>query len=220
MNAKEIHETHSGRMSAEERREQILEIAVSLFSDCGFSGTTTKQIANAAGVSEAIIFRHFSTKDELYKSILERCKGGMKTPHWKKDERQKNALEQKDDFTFFYSFALNALNHQQEDVEFMRLLFHSALEKHDLSQIFFERFVTPIYEFLGGYIRQRQADGAFRNFEPRIIVRAFLGMIIHHSLNNILWDESKSLLDISNEEAAREFAGILLNGIKIESKDK
>ena len=201
-------------MSAEERREQLLEVAVSLFSNCGFSGTTTKQIANAAGVSEAIIFRHFSTKDDLYKAILQKCKGGMETPPWEKDEKQKRALEQKDDFTFFYSFALNALNHQQEDVEFMRLLFHSALEKHELSQIFFERFVSPIYEFLGSYIRQRQLDGAFRQIEPRIVVRAFIGMIIHHSLNNILWDESRRLLDISNEEAAQEFAAILLNGIK------
>lgn len=201
-------------MSAEERRHQLLDVAVGLFSHCGFSGTTTKQIAQAAGVSEAIIFRHFSTKDELYHAILEKCKGGMKKPPWEQDEVQKQALEQKDDFTFFYNFALQALNHQQNDVDFMRLLFHSALEKHELSQIFFRDFVSPIYDFIGSYIRQRQEDGAFRRVEPRIVVRAFLGMIIHHSLNNILWDEKRRLLNISNEEAAREFAGILLNGIK------
>jgi len=40
-------------------------------------------------------------------------------------------------------------------------------------------------------------------------------MIIQHSLNNILWDESRRILDISNEEAAREFAEILLNGVKL-----
>ncbi len=211
---KEIHETHSGRMSAEERREQLLEVAVGLFSDCGFSGTTTKQIANAAGISEAMIFRHFSTKDDLYKAILEKCKGGMKTPPWEKDEKQKQAFEQKNDYEFFYHFALKALDHQQKDVDFMRLLFHSALEKHELSQIFFEQFVSPIYEFLGSYISRRQSDGAFRKVEPRVVVRAFLGMIIHHSLNNILWDESQRLLRISNEEAAREFTSILLNGVK------
>jgi len=146
LTGKEIHETHSGRMSADERREQLLEVAVGLFSDCGFSGTTTKKIANAAGVSEAIIFRHFSTKDDLYKAILEKCKGEVKTPPWEKDEKQKQAIERKDDFMFFYNFALKALDHQQKDVDFMRLLFHSALEKHELSQIFssslFRRFTN------------------------------------------------------------------------------
>lgn len=207
-------EIQTGRMSAEERRRQLLDVAVGLFSNCGFSGTTTKQIANAAGISEGMIFRHFATKDDLYKAILERCKGGIESPPWENNEKQKQALAEKNDFNFFYNFALDALNHHQEDVDFMRLLFHSALEKHELSQIFFDEFVSPIYEFLGAYISQRQRDGAFRQVEPRVIVRAFLGMIIHHSLNNILWDEGRKILDISNEEAAREFAVILLKGVK------
>src|SRR5262245_64136840 len=60
------------RMAAEDRREQIIEVAVRLFSQRGFRGTTTKEIAAAAGVNEAIIFRHFSTKSELYAAIIDR----------------------------------------------------------------------------------------------------------------------------------------------------
>jgi hypothetical protein len=101
----------------------------------------------------------------------------------------------------------------QTDVSFMRLLFYSALEEHDLADRFFNEFVARVYDFIGGYIRKRQKDGAMRKVEPRIAVRAFLGMIIHHSLNNILWDKDKRLLDISNEKAAREFADILLRGL-------
>lgn len=203
-------------MSGDERRQQILQVAIGLFSKCGFSGTTTKQIAQSAGVSEAIIFRHFATKDELYRAILDHmvCEGGMKSPPWENDDMQQKALAEKDDFTFFYNFALHALEHQQSDVEFMRLLFHSALEKHELASIFFEQFITPIYEYLCKYIEMRQADGAFRNFEPRIAIRAFMGMVIHHSLNNILWDKKRRILNISNEDAAREFAALLLQGIK------
>lgn len=203
-------------MSADERRQQILQVAIGLFSRCGFSGTTTKQIAQSAGVSEAIIFRHFATKNELYRAILDHlvCEGGMKPAPWESDTNQKKAIAEKDDFNFFYNFALHALEHQQSDVEFMRLLFHSALERHELASIFFEQFVTPIYDYLCKYIEERQTDGAFRRFEPRIAVRAFMGMLIHHSLNNILWDKKRRILDISNEEAAREFATILLNGLK------
>ena len=61
----------TGRMAGDERRLQILQIAVRLFSERGFSGTTTKEIANAAGVSEAMVFRHFASKDELYSAILD-----------------------------------------------------------------------------------------------------------------------------------------------------
>jgi hypothetical protein len=39
-------------------------------------------------------------------------------------------------------------------------------------------------------------------------------MMIHHSLNNILWDKKRRLIDISNEEAAKNFAEILLGGIR------
>ncbi len=210
-----ITETTAIRMTGDERRAQILQVAIGLFSHKGFSGTTTKEIAAAAGVSEAMVFRHFATKDELYHAILDykACEGGMKTLPWE-DEAQKKAIDENDDYKVFYTLALKALQHQQDDPDLMRLLFHSALEGHVLSQMFFDQFVSRIYEFIGLYIRKRQADGAIRSIEPRVVVRAFLGMLIHHSLNNILWDKSRRLLDISNEEAAHEFVTILLDGVK------
>ena len=52
-----------------------------------------------------------------------------------------------------------------------------------------------------------------RRVDPKTVVRAFLGMFVHHSLNNNLWEKSRTMLKISNEEAAREFTAILLNGI-------
>src|SRR5205809_5535661 len=42
------------------------------------------------------------------------------------------------------------------DPEFHRLLLHSALEEHELAQMFWEKFVTRVYRILGTYIRQRQ----------------------------------------------------------------
>jgi TetR/AcrR family transcriptional regulator len=205
-------ETIGGRMTAEERRSQILEVAMKLFSENGFSGTTTREISNAAGISEATVFKHFANKDELYTAILDdkACNHGLTNVF--EDFAEK--LEQKDDFGLFYGMALKALEDHDDDCDFLRLMLHSALEDHDLARLFFDEFITKIYEVLGDYIRQRQADGAFRDVEPRLVVRAFVGMFIHHSLNNILWDKERKLLKISNEEAAREFATILLNGIK------
>src|ERR671933_1039454 len=71
-----------GRMAGDERRLQIARVAMRLFSERGFRGTTTKEIAQAAGVSEAIIFRHFATKEELYTAIIDYkgCGGAAQTP--------------------------------------------------------------------------------------------------------------------------------------------
>ena len=204
-------EPATSRMTGDERRSQILQIAINLFSQRGFSGTTTKEIARAAGVSEAMVFRHFANKDELYSAILDHkaCNRTFQNPFEEVGEK----IKAKDDYRVFYTMALNALDHHTEDCDFLRLMLHSALEDHDLARMFFESFITDVYNFLGDYIRQRQVDGAFRAIEPNVIVRAFVGMFVHHSLNNLLWDKEQKLLKISNEEAAKNFTEILLRGI-------
>jgi len=200
-----------GRMAGDERRLQILRVAVTLFSHRGFRGTTTKEIASAAGVSEAMVFRHFATKEELYAAILDHkaCSEGPIDP----EQMVAEALARKDDRAVFEGLAFGALQHHERDPEFQRLLLYSALEQHELATMFFETFVRRVYEFLGDYIRQRQRDGAMIEIDPAIVVRAFIGMIMHHSLNNNLWDPKRRLLNISNEAAARQFTEVLLCGI-------
>jgi AcrR family transcriptional regulator len=198
-------------MAGEERRLQILRVAMRLFAQCGFGGTTTKEIAHAAGVSEAMVFRHFATKEELYSAILDHkaCSGDELDPcHLLAD-----AVEQKDDRAVFEKLALHALEHHESDPEFQRLLLHSALEGHELAQMFWEKFVRRVYDFLGAYLRQRQREGAIIRVEPAVIVRAFIGMVIHHSITNNLWDRKRRLLKLSNEAAASYFTDILLQGI-------
>ena len=202
---------NGARMAGEERRLQILRVAMRLFSQRGFRGTTTKEIAMAAGVSEAMVFRHFATKKELYSAILDH----KACLHDALDPLQivADAIRRKDDHAVFEGIALDALNQHDCDPEFQRLLLHSALEEHELAHMFWEKFVRRVYQSLGSYIRERQRDGAIANVEPALIVRAFVGMIIHHSLNNNLWDRKRRLLKISNEAAAREFTNILLHGV-------
>lgn len=205
-----------GRMAGDERRLQILRVAVRLFSQRGFRGTTTKEIAVAAGVSEAMVFRHYATKEELYAAILDHkaCAEGPIDP----EKMVAEALERKDDRAVFEGLALGALQHHEGDRDFQRLLLYSALEQHELAQMFFENFVRRVYEFLGGYIRQRQNDGVMIDIDPAIVVRAFIGMVMHHSLNNNLWDPDRRLLNISNEAAAKQFTDILLSGIIVKSE--
>src|SRR5262245_18253437 len=52
------------RMHGEDRRQQLIDVAIQVFGRNGFSGTKTKDIAAAAGVSEAILFHHFASKED------------------------------------------------------------------------------------------------------------------------------------------------------------
>ncbi len=63
------------RKSAEERREAILEVALTEFARAGFHGTSTEAIAAAAGISQPYLFRLFGTKKGLFLAVVERCFG-------------------------------------------------------------------------------------------------------------------------------------------------
>jgi len=63
------------RLAAADRRESILAAATQAFATDGFGGARTQQIARAAGVSEALLFRHFPSKAALYDAVHERLIG-------------------------------------------------------------------------------------------------------------------------------------------------
>jgi len=60
----------SSRMNAEERKAGIIKAALPIFAENGFNGACVRDIARAAGVSEALIYRHFPSKEALYKELL------------------------------------------------------------------------------------------------------------------------------------------------------
>src|SRR5438874_7457076 len=58
------------RLDSDERRQRIVDAAIPLFARKGFGGTTTRELAEAAGISEALLFKHFPSKQLLYREIL------------------------------------------------------------------------------------------------------------------------------------------------------
>jgi AcrR family transcriptional regulator len=61
------------KLSAEERRAAIIHAVRTVFADKGFHGTTTRELAEAAGVSEALLFKHFPNKEALYSAMQFSC---------------------------------------------------------------------------------------------------------------------------------------------------
>jgi AcrR family transcriptional regulator len=61
------------RKSKEERREEILDVAMAVFAEQGLHGASTEEIARLAGISQPYVFRLFGTKKDLYLAVVARC---------------------------------------------------------------------------------------------------------------------------------------------------
>jgi AcrR family transcriptional regulator len=168
--------TRNIRASGIERQAGLIAAAASLFAEKGFNGTTTKEIAKAAGVSEALVFKYFPTKRTLYAAIL-----AEKVTVNELLEAVGAAAEKRDDHRVFTMIASYRIR-PGVDSTLLRLLLFSALEGHELSEMFFGKHHKVFYDHLAAYIRTRIEDGAFRSVDPLLAARAFIGMVVHHRL--------------------------------------
>jgi AcrR family transcriptional regulator len=66
-----------GRLEGDARRAQIVEIARRLFAEAGYRPTTTRQLARAAGVSDALMYRHFASKDDVLRAVVDQGLAGF-----------------------------------------------------------------------------------------------------------------------------------------------
>src|SRR5215831_1611020 len=165
----------SVRLSALDRRRQIIRTASALFARRGYRGTTTREIAERAGINEALLFRHFPSKEKLYWTIIEEQCGARGCRHKIKEILDSGT----DDAQVFAAIAREFLTRTARDTELTRLLWFTALENHKLSQRFFRTFVAVYYEALAGYIRRRVTEGAFRDVDPLLSARGFFGMVVY-----------------------------------------
>jgi AcrR family transcriptional regulator len=193
-----------------DRRHDILNAAMQLFAKKGFRGTTTRDLAYQAGVNEAIIFRHFNTKEELYSAILEHKAGENRDARCEELERLSSG---NDDVRFFEAIGRTFLERHEKDSTFLRLLLFSALEGHQLSDMFVASMAArnPI----ANYIRRRIDDGAFRPMDPQLAARALFGMFASF----VLWQEVfglKKQQPHDREEVVHTFVSIFLSGISKE----
>ncbi len=209
----EVEAPEPGRMSAAGRRKQLIDVAMRLFSQKGFTGTTTKEIALAANVNEAIIFRHFATKDDLYAAILDHKANEVCSGDWLEELRE--YAERCDDEGLFRLIATKKFEHYRRDesYNFLRLMFYSALEGHGLAHVFLERQARPVHEFLCDYIKKRQREGAFRQVHPGVAVSSFIGMLNHHMIMGAFFENWK--IDLTDEEAINSYTRLLLNGLRV-----
>ena len=164
------------RLSANERREAIVKQAIGLFSEKGFRGTTTRELAAAVGVSEPVIYQHFAAKKDLYAAIIE-----SKSKEANDSLNVWSEAREADDRTAFMALGRLIWRWYEDDRTLTRLLFFSALEGHELSDMFFTRHAAGFLEAVSTHIRTRIKAAAFRPLDPETLAWSFIGMVAHHA---------------------------------------
>jgi len=198
------------RLSGKERRARIIDAALRLFADKGFSGTRTKEIAEAAGISETLIFQHFKTKEDLYRAALRELFG----PHPVMPEVEE-MMAKTDDFGVFSTLALHVIRHNRQDPRIMRLAIFNALEGGHFAEIVHHggQWEPPLPELLGRYIQQRVDEGAFKKVNAQIVGQLFVEAIFMY-----IADQEASIsgppLPFSDKETVETLVWIFLDGLK------
>jgi TetR/AcrR family transcriptional regulator len=198
------------RMKSDQRRQQLIDVAIDLFSEKGFGGTTTREIANAANVNEAIIFRHFETKEGLYAAILDQR--ARETLSEKAFEVLRGLATLGDDVGFFRFLVQRILHAFRDYPQYQRLLLFSSLENHPFALGYHERFVAPSFKFVREYIEHRQREKAFRKCDAGMAVLFLASMAAQYATNRWLFNRNNPRA--SEEEVIEAVVDLFLRGMR------
>ncbi len=202
------HKSAATRLHAGERRQQLLETALDFFSRKGFKGTTTKEIAAAAGVTEAIVFRHFASKQALYQAVLDNCQESAEMQEWL--AKMRVFMDRGDDAGLLRTIALKILQNYRRDARLQRVLLFAALEGHEHGLAHHRQISIPLYELLCQYIVRRQSEGKLREYDPGMILVSIAGMATHFATLTQMFGFA---CDVPDEQVADIFTSIMMTGI-------
>jgi TetR/AcrR family transcriptional regulator len=179
---------------------------MALFSRRGFEGTTTRGLARKAGISEALLFRHFPNKEALYAAILQR-KMEEQVPVLLSDLPVHEGPD-----VLLKSLAIRVVGLHEKDPSFLRLLLYSALESHRLSDLFFRKRNLPVIEFLADYFRTTAEQGRMRPVDAETTAFAFMAMVVGFVQSRILFKIPQVMKEAPEERIGR-YVDIFLKGV-------
>jgi TetR/AcrR family transcriptional regulator len=196
-------------MHGTDRRRQLIETALDVFSRKGFDGATTKEIAVEAGVTEAIIFRHFPTKQALYTAVVHAKRDPAEIEAW--IAAVKSFIERNDDAGLFREIARTLLGCYRDDPRHERVMLFAALQGHRQTLVEHRRFSLPIMRLLTDYVARRQKEGALRPGPPGAVIAAIAGMASHYAMMTALFGFATGVKD---DEMVDAFVNILMDGVR------
>jgi AcrR family transcriptional regulator len=183
----------SGRLRKAERKRQLLAHAKQLFVTHGYQDTTTKQIAEAAGVTEPVLYRHFETKKALFLEVLEE----IRTATVKRWHAETAGIS--DPLAKLHAITDLYLGSTREHAVEFRIMHRTLIDTADEEiAASLRSFYLDSEELLAQVITEGQQTGVFRrNLDPRVgaweLIRTALGYTLTLPLGIPLYQEADYL---------------------------
>src|SRR5262245_12261429 len=199
----------AARMRGAERREQIIDASLELFARRGFSATKTRDVARAAGVSEAMVFKLFPDKEGLYRALIERKIAEAEQVLPLADlagSREPPEL-------FFGRIASILLERIERDPSFFRLPLFSALEGHPLAAEFDAARAVSVRSAIEEYLKRQERAGATRRIDPAFASRAFMALVAWFAVARTVFREPGSRR-IPRSKLVREIVSVFVDGMR------
>lgn len=204
------------RLSRDERRQRLLDTAHRVFARHGFNGTTIRQLAQAAGVTDAVIFQHFPTKAALYAAVLKEKNKELWSDDWMTALEER--LDASDDVGFVRLLFANMIEQCERYPSYPRLSLYSALEPQKVTRQVQNTTVPRLQTLLKRFIRAGQEAGRFSPGSMGLFLRALLALPSYHILQQQLfhtpWQacETQEVLDAGVEFVLAGLSGIRSKG--------
>lgn len=177
------------------QKETILAAASQLFARQGYHGTSTREIARLADVSENTIFRHFDRKEDLFWSALRaRCSA----IRLRRDMVEGMSEGQAPEVILpkIIEFLADILNYSPE---LLRLIAVALLEMQWKADVFCDEYLTPAFSAISKYLATVVQNGRVRNLDPTMVTAAMTTMVLvypwlsrHSASGNAMYTDSRA----------------------------
>jgi AcrR family transcriptional regulator len=158
------------------QKDKILNSAMQLFARQGYHGTSTREIARLADVSENTIFRHFDRKEDLFWAVLRtRCAGVKLRRDVLDGMREGHAPEVI--LPKIIEFLTDILNYSPE---LLRLIAVAMLEMQWKADIFCDECLAPSFTAINKYVSAHVRSHRIRNLDPTMVTAALTTMVLVH----------------------------------------
>lgn len=166
------------KLSSEERRSAIIKAVRRVFAEKGFHGTTTRELARAAGVSEALLFKHFPNKEALFTAMLLACCTEQDIDRF---ERLKELEPSAGTLVLLVhnlvSFFLGRTGAENEELAIQdRLMLRSLAEDGEFARHVYGRLTT---RWLPSVVASMKAAAAAGDAEPGPAQPDLVGWLVH-----------------------------------------
>jgi len=167
------------KLGLAEKERKILEAAIDVFSEKGFSGATTNEIAKRAGVAEGTIFRYFKTKKDLLRGILIQMLNLLGEPVIMEGVRKiLLQSEEKEMRRILKALILDRMELINSVFPMVRIVITEALYHEDIRDAFFQNVLAKGIEIFSIFHQQMVVRGMIRpDVDPLAMGRSIVGNI-------------------------------------------